>query len=75
MAEFERFSPPVSSALHSTLAVVFTIIGFSLMAYFFAVRAATKSSSVAQEMVIAILSSMFMGIGVLFTFLTVGLWV
>ena len=58
------FYPPVDQSLHGKLAVVFTVIGFSLMAYFFASRG-SRSSSIAQELAIAILSSIFMGIGML----------
>ena len=70
-ADFVPYMPPVSPALHGTLATVLSMVGFSLMAYFFAARSSTKSPSLLQEVGIASLSSLFMGFGMrAFTFYT-----
>ena len=76
--EMPPFEPPVPTAAHAPLAIILCSIGFAVMAYFFAIQSTTQRSTdknIVKEIVLAVISSTLLGVGFVFLFLSVGLYV
>ncbi|EGD74728.1 hypothetical protein PTSG_06091 [Salpingoeca rosetta] len=69
------YSPPVSPALYSQLAVVLLAIGVVFSGKFFVYEVSQSKSrrSITQELYLAATASVFLGIGIFFLALTVGI--
>ncbi|CAG5102867.1 Oidioi.mRNA.OKI2018_I69.chr1.g503.t1.cds [Oikopleura dioica] len=71
------YNSPIDPSLYSTLAFFLMIAGLGSSAYFF-VEQVTKSKNVrslSKDFSLALVSAIFMGLGMMFTMLTVGIYV
>jgi hypothetical protein len=68
------YSPPVAISLHVPLAFLLLLVGFVTMAAFFS-NQGKSSSGIFTELLFGLVSSLFLGFGTLFMFLSVGLYV
>ncbi|CBY07489.1 unnamed protein product [Oikopleura dioica] len=74
---FSPYNSPVDPAMYSTIAFFLMIAGLGSSAYFF-VEQVTKSKNVrslSRDFSLAMISAVFMGLGMMFTMLTVGIYV
>ncbi|VDL98929.1 unnamed protein product [Schistocephalus solidus] len=72
-----RYVSPVNPAMYSTLTLLLTSIGVFFMAWFFVyeITATKYVREFLKELLMAIMASIFMGTGVLFLLLWVGIYV
>ncbi len=72
-----RYVSPVNPAMYPTLAMLLTGIGIFFMAWFFVyeITATKYVRELAKEILIAVMASIFMGTGLLFVALWVGIYV
>ncbi|KAL6079710.1 Dolichyl-diphosphooligosaccharide-protein glycosyltransferase subunit OST5 [Balamuthia mandrillaris] len=66
---------PVSPALYSNLAISLTAVGILFLAYFLVYELTTRKRNIGLELLIALLSSVFLGFGTLFVLLWTGVYV
>lgn len=72
-----RYVAPLNPAIYPTLGLLLTTIGVIFMAWFFVyeITATKYMRELLKELVIAIVASVFMGTGLLFVALWVGIYV
>jgi len=77
MVKFTPYNSPVDPALYPTVALVLMIAGLVFSALFFVqqVTATKASRNFTKEVTMAAVSSIFMGLGMMFTMLAVGIYV
>ena len=76
MATMQRYIGPVNPAIYPHLTTILLGIGIFFMAWFFVYEAtATKyTRNMAKELLVALVAAGFMGFGVLFLMLWVGIY-
>lgn len=69
------YQPPLSPGMYSQLAVLLLLIGIVFSGQFFVyeVNKTTNRRSIFQELYLAVVASLFLGVGIFFLSLTVGL--
>ena len=74
---FQAYNSPIDPSLYSTFALLLMIAGLASSAFFFVqqVTTAKASRSFNHDLIAAVLSAVFMGLGMMFTMLTVGIYV
>jgi hypothetical protein len=74
---FSPYNSPIDPALYPTLALMLMIAGLASSAFFFVQQVTTSKvqRSLSNDMVMATVSAVFMGLGMMFTMLTVGIYV
>ena len=72
-----RYVAPLNPAMYPTLALLLTSIGVIFMAWFFVyeITGTKYMRELLKELIIAIVASIFMGTGLLFVALWVGIYV
>lgn len=72
-----RYVSPVNPSVYPHLAIVLLSIGIFFMAWFFVyeVTATKYTRDLFKELVVALVASVFMGFGILFLMLWVGIYV
>ncbi|VDD82875.1 unnamed protein product [Mesocestoides corti] len=77
ISEMSRYVSPLNPALYPTLGMLLTAIGTFFMAWFFVyeITATKYVREFFKEALIAIMASIFMGTGLLFAALWVGIYV
>lgn len=75
--EMSRYVSPINPAVFPHLTVVLLGIGIFFMAWFFVyeVTSTKFTRDLTKEMIVALVASIFMGFGVLFLLLWVGIYV
>ncbi|XP_030385335.1 transmembrane protein 258 [Scaptodrosophila lebanonensis] len=79
METMQRYVSPVNPAVFPHLATVLLIIGTFFTAWFFIFVVSrnkqSKESTLIKELLISLCASIFLGFGILFLLLTVGIYV
>ncbi|EDV97013.1 transmembrane protein 258 [Drosophila grimshawi] len=78
MEHMQRYVSPINPAVFPHLATVLLIIGTFFTAWFFVFvvsRKSTKESTLIKELLISLCASIFLGFGIVFLLLTVGIYV
>ncbi|CAO1298027.1 unnamed protein product [Diamesa hyperborea] len=79
MDSMTRYMSPVNPAIYPHLATILLAIGVSLAAWFFVFEVSRpkqqKESIIFKELLISLLACVFLGMGILFLLLTVGIFV
>ncbi|KAG5678725.1 hypothetical protein PVAND_008373 [Polypedilum vanderplanki] len=70
--DYVRYTSPVNPSIYPHLATILLIIGVSLSAWFFVLP---KRQVVFKELCVSLIASVFLGFGVLFLFLSAGIYV
>lgn len=78
-SNFQRFVSPININIYPHLATVLLIIGTFFTAWFFVFEVSRPKSSketvIFKELLISLFASIFLGVGVLFLLLAVGIYV
>ncbi|KAH8379748.1 hypothetical protein KR009_006901 [Drosophila setifemur] len=77
MDVMKRYASPVNPAVFPHLATVLLVIGTFFTAWFFifVVSRKKETSSLIKELLISLCASIFLGFGIVFLLLTVGIYV
>ena len=72
-----RYASPVNPAVYPTLSVVLLTFGLFFMAWFFVYEVTSNKYTkvLHKELIVALVASVFLGFGVLFLLLWVGIYV
>lgn len=77
MEQMNRYASPINPAVFPHLTIVLLSIGIFFMAWFFVyeVTSTKYNRDIYKELLVSLVASLFMGFGVLFLLLWVGIYV
>ncbi|CAG9801043.1 unnamed protein product [Chironomus riparius] len=79
MDSMVRYASPINPAIYPHLATVLSLIGILLASWFFVFEVSRpkdqKERVIFKELSVSLISSIFLGFGILFIFLSAGIYV